>query len=369
MKVLHLLDSLNRGGAEMLALDLCRNARAGGMDLTFVASGGGDLEDDFRHSGVDFVRLQRKLPVDLKLVARLREIINQRGIQIVHCHQAVEALHLYLATLGTNIKTVLTLHGYIGDSKNRLALKYLVPRVDANIAVSYEFLDRFKNEDRFDTSRTFHVIYNGVDTDRLRRSGRKLRAELGLGEHQILLGTVGNFQFAVKDQMTICRALPQIFRQSPDARFVFVGGRSEAAPQLFDDCVEFCRAQNIGDRVHFLGKRSDIGEILNSLDIFVFSSLQEGMPIAVIEAMLSGLPAVVSDIGPLLEVSCNGDCASVFRRGDSEDLARQLNQLIANPGLRQSLGSQAKQWSSEQFGIMVHISNLHNLYKRLANEF
>src|ERR1700730_13451004 len=111
MKILYMLDSLNRGGAETLALDICRNARANGMDLTFVASGGGDLESDFRHSGADFIRLQRRLPLDAALVWRLRRIIQERNIRVAHSQQPVEALHLYIATRGLSTKCVLTLHG------------------------------------------------------------------------------------------------------------------------------------------------------------------------------------------------------------------------------------------------------------------
>ena len=73
MKVMHILDSLNRGGAEMLALDVCRNARAHNLDLTFMVMGGGDLEADFRGSGAVFHRLQRRLPVDLRLALRREE--------------------------------------------------------------------------------------------------------------------------------------------------------------------------------------------------------------------------------------------------------------------------------------------------------
>src|SRR6266498_2723090 len=107
MKVMHILDSLNRGGAEMLTLDLCRNARANNLDLTFVATGGGDLEADFRNSGVSFQRLERRLPVDLKLARRIGRIVKDREIDVVHTHQAVESLHAYLATRGTDVKRVM----------------------------------------------------------------------------------------------------------------------------------------------------------------------------------------------------------------------------------------------------------------------
>jgi glycosyltransferase involved in cell wall biosynthesis len=366
MKVLHILDSLNRGGAEVMMLDVCRRARANGLDLTMIATGGGDLEEDFRCSGVDFFRLQRRFPVDPGLIMQLRRIIIECKIQIIHCHQAVEALHAYLATSGIRMQRVLSWHGYTGDLKNRLVLNYLVPRMNAHVAVSHGLLKRLGNEEYFDISRIFHVIHNGVDARRLRPDGRRLRAELGMTEDHILLGMVGNFQFAVKNQMTICKALPQLFGQSPRAHFAFIGAPSKSTPQFYDECVSFCHRQNISDRVHFLGKRADIPDVLDSLDIFVFSSLQEGLPIAVIEAMMMGLPTVVSDIVPLLEVSGNGTYSTIFRRRDPNDLAEKLVALVNDPSLRADLGRQAQQWSMQHFSIETHILNLIELYKALA---
>ncbi|HKP73036.1 MAG TPA: glycosyltransferase, partial [Pyrinomonadaceae bacterium] len=335
---MHLLDSLNRGGAETLALDLCRNARATGLDLTFVATGGGELEDDFRNSGVDYVRLERRAPLDLKLVRRLREVIKERRVAVVHAHQAVEALHAYLATRGAAVKRVLSFHLCAADAKNRLALKRLAPRMDANVAVSRDLLKCLETEGGFATGKNFHVVYNGVDERRLRTSGGSLRAELGLSQSDLLLGMVGNFYAdARKDQLTVCRALPAVFRHAPHAHFVFAGGHDESAPQTYHACVNYCREQGIGERVHFLGKRADVPDVLAALDVFVFSSRKDTFGVAVVEAMLKGVPSVVSDIGALLEVSNGGEHASVFRTGDADDLERQLVGLIDDPARRASL--------------------------------
>lgn len=362
-----MLDSLNRGGAEVLALDVCRNARAAGLDLTFAATGGGDLEEDFRRSGADFVRLQRRLPVDLKLVARLRRVIRERGVRVVHSHQAVEALHAYLATRGTGVRQVLSFHLCAADAKNRRALKFLVPRVDACVAVSRDLLGCLEREGGFDTGRNFHVVYNGVDARRLgAAAGGGLREELGLTGDELLLGMVGNFYpGARKDQLTVCRALPRLFAAAPGARFVFVGARSADAPQAFDECVEFCRRAGLGGRVHFVGKRADIPEVLTSLDVFVLSSRQEGFGIAAVEAMLAGLPAVLSDIGPLLEVSGGGEYAALFRTGDADDLALRLVELACDPERRHRLGARGREWAAAQFSIEAHIAGLLRLYESL----
>ena len=364
IKVLHILDSLNRGGAEVMELDVCRNARANGLDLTFVATGGGELEEGFRNSGVEIMRLNGRLPVDLGVVSRLRQIIRDRHINVVHSHQPVEALHLYLATRGSGIKRVLTLHGVYAGAKNGLALRFVLPRMHARVALGQN-LAAWLNEEQGVTVRPDVVINNGVDPKRLLSSGRKLRAELGLADDALLLGMVANFYAdRRKDQLTVCKALPQLFEREPEAQFVFVGNSADA-PQLFDDCVNLCRQQNISDRVHFLGKRSDIPDILDSLDLFVLSSRWEGSPISVIEAMMRGLPTVLSDIAPLKEISRDGQFAALFRTGDADDLASKLIRLADDREYRARLAAAAKQWALGRFGIETHIANLLKLYKSL----
>ena len=368
IKALHILDSLNRGGAETMELDLCRNASANGLDLTFVATGGGDLEQEFRNSGVDFIRLNRRLPVDLSLASELRKMIKERNIGVVHSHQPVEALHLYLATRGADVKRVLTLHGVYAGTKNDLALKFVLPRMHARVVLGKDLPAWLAQEQGLDTNLSFVVINNGVDSARLQSKGITLRTEFGLAADATLLGMIANYYAdRRKDQLTVCKALPQLFAHDAAAQFVFVGGNA-GAPHLFDECVSFCRQQNISDRVHFLGQRADIPDVLNSLDLFVLSSRWEGSPIAVMEAMMMGIPTVLSDIGPLKEVSSDGRYAILFRSGDADDLARKLIQLVDDREDRARLGSSAKQWAMSQYSIETHIANLKKLYSSVVGE-
>jgi L-malate glycosyltransferase len=367
MKVLHILDSLNRGGTEVLALDVCRNARANGLELICAATGGGALEAEFQASGVEFIRLQRRLPVDLKVARQLRRLISQRDVQVVHTHQAVEAVHAYLAVRGLDVRQVLSFHLCMADAKNRRALKFLTPRMDANIAVSRDLLDCLHTQAQFDTSRNFHVIYNGVDEQRLKPTGRDVRAELGLTQNDLLLGMVGNFYAdGRKDQLTVCRALPQLFAAAPQAHFIFVGAHAPEAPQAFDECLRVCLELGIMERVHFMGQRADIPDILRALDLFVFSSRADSFGVAVVEALMSGVPAVVSDIEALREVTNDGRNAVLFRTGDAADLARCLRELADDEARRKELGARGRVWAIEQFSIATHIARLRELYSAVA---
>lgn len=366
MKVLYTLDSLNRGGAEIQALDVIKNAKEFGIDPIVVATGGGGLEEDFRNSSSKFIRLHRNRPIDLKIVKKLRTIIKEHNIQLVQGYQPVEGIHLYLATLGLPVKKVLSFQGFFADQKNRLTSKFLIPKMDANIVVSQGLKKWMEKVDKLNTDKSFNLIYNGADPKRLLPSGNSLKHELGLSKDTKLLGMIGNFyRDPRKDQLTLCKALPQIFSKVKNAHCVFVGRMEEGTDSQLRACLEICQKNHIVGKVHFLGERTDIPDILNSLDVFVFSSLYEGLPVAASEAMLSGVPLVVSDIEPLLEVSRNGEYAEVFPAKNSDELSDKVIKLLKNHELRERLKNNAFQYAINNFSINAHLNRLTHLYDNL----
>ncbi len=366
MRVLHLLDTINRGGAEMQALDVCRNAHKYGIELTFVTAQGGAMEKDFRASNAEFVRLSRSLPLDFPLVLKLRKIIKDKKIEIVQSYQAVDGLHLYLAKLNLPVKQVLSFQGFIADRKNRQTSRFLIPRMDANVVVSKGLLKWLEKNDGLDTSRNFHVIYNGADAKRLEPSGKSLKKELGLDDDVLLFGMIGNFyRDPRKDQMTLCKSLPEVFAEIQDAYCVFAGIVEKGAEEKFQDCLDFCRKNGVAEKVYFLGGRSDVPDILEALDLFVFSSLHEGLPIAVSEAMLANVPMVVSDIEPLLEASGNGEYAEVFPVQNAEALSVKILKLLKDENLREDLATRAFEFATENLSIEAHLRELKKLYNSI----
>lgn len=366
IRVLHFLDSLSRGGAEMQALDVCRNADRAGFDMTFVAAGGGALEADFRGSGVDFFRFDRNYPVDIYLASQIRKLIRERGVEIVHGYQAVDGLHLYLATRGIRgVKTVLSFQGFIQDKKNHLASRLLIARMDANVVVSRGLKKWLADVDGLNTE-NFQIVYNGADPARLAPTGKSLKNELNLPDGSLLIGMIGAFyRDPRKDQLTVCKALPKLFSESENVHCIFAGRVETGAEEKFSECVNFCSDNNIAERVHFLGPRSDVPDLLAELDVFVFSSLHEGLPLAVSEAMLAGVPMVVSNIEPLLEATRNGEFAEIFPVRDHCVLSDKLFSLLQNQRLRADLASRAKEFACENFSIQAHLRELRALYESL----
>lgn len=369
IRVLYYLDSLGRGGAEMQALDVCRNAVSAGLEMTLIAGSGGAVEEDFRGAGIEFLRFDRRYPVDLRLAGQIRNVVKERGIEIVHGYQAVDGLHLYLATRGfAAVRKVLSFQGFIPDKKNRIISKFLIPRMDANISVSRGLQKWLAEKDGLDTG-DFKIIYNGADPARLSPTGKSLKKELNLPDHALLIGMIGAFyRDPRKDQFTVCRALPKVLADIDNVHCIFAGRVEQGAEPKFEECVRFCADNNISDRVHFLGARSDVPDILAELDVFVFSSLHEGLPVAVSEAMLAGVPMVVSDIEPLLEATRDGQFAQVFPVRDHRALRDKLVELLRDQSVRTDLADRAQRFACENFSINAHLRDLRQLYENLIKK-
>ena len=367
MKVLHILDSLSRAGAEMLVLDICRNAAVNGLDIAFAALGGGSLEKDFKESGVEYIRLHRRLPVDPRVIKGLRRFIRNNKIELVHAHQAVDGLHAYLAAIGTPVKLVLTYHGHFSDQKNRLVLKFLAPRVSANVSCSRGLVSWLAEQGICIDD--FRVIYNGVDRKRLEYVGPSLRDELHIPSEATIFGMVAHFHPAPrKDQMTLCRAFVKAGRQLTNAHLVIVGKPigAEGVAKM-ELCKEICRQGGVADRVHFLGEQDSVAQIVSGLDVCVLSSLHEGLPIALIEAMLTKTPLIVSDIQPHLEASDSGKYAVTFKTQDDEDLSAKMLELAGDGHRRTELAIAAFEYALQKFSIERHIANLKKLYTEVTS--
>jgi glycosyltransferase involved in cell wall biosynthesis len=135
----------------------------------------------------------------------------------------------------------------------------------------------------------------------------------------------------------------------------------------FDECRRFCRANGIGERVHFLGARTDVADILNELDLFVFSSLAEGLPISIAEAMLTKTPVIASNIPPLVEASGDGKYAEIFKVKDANDLAEKILKLLDDKTMRENLAEKAYSFAQENYSIEAHLKKLKTLYEKLSN--
>lgn len=364
MKVAYLLGALNRGGAETLVLDVFRNTKAHNLDLICIYRKEGSLLKEFLQTTVKCLKLNPKKSKFLPgYLVKLRKLIIAENVQIIHAHQPIDAFYAYWALINTKIKIILTLHGHHFEY-NQLLLKFILKKTSANFFVSNDLKNSFIRHFSLPEAKCF-VLYNGIDQNKLSGKKTSLREGLHIGDHVMLLGMVGNFYCNGRDQLTVCKAFKQLHDINPNVSLLFVGGKSEQQPHYFDNCVSYCKNNNLEHRVHFLGQRPDIPDILYSLDIFVYASNNDTFGIAVVEAMMAGVPTVINDIPAFKEISDNGNYASLYESKNTDQLTKLINDLIQDDVKRKNLSQRSSTWALSVFSINAHVQRLKNLYQKV----
>lgn len=186
------------------------------------------------------------------------------------------------------------------------------------------------------------------------------REQLGLRPHSVLVGTVGR-PIAEKGHQYLIEAMPEVLRAHPDTEFLIVGEGN-----LREALSQQAARVGVGDRLHFTGARSDVPELLSLMDVFVFPSVSEGFGIAVLEAMASRLPVVVSDIRPLVDIVEHGVSGLLVPARNAPALAAALNQVIAEPELRQRLASGGRELVESRYTDRHMVHAHEELYLSLA---
>jgi glycosyltransferase involved in cell wall biosynthesis len=368
MNILHVLDTCNRGGAETLVLDVLRNSNTDGIKMHFASFKGGALLNEYREACSEVYLLNRSLPVDFKAVKRLHNLIVEKDIDIIHTHLTVDILYAQLAKIATKARHVHTHHGYdIGmPFKDSLVERLFSPFLDAQVFVSQPLCDYYRS--KYHIHKNWKVIENGVDVRKISsilKSGPSIREELNIDPHVPLIGMVGNFVNSGRDQLTVCKALKIIHDYGDVFQFLFVGRKSSQFPEIYDQCVRFCNENSLSQRVHFLGGREDVPSILCELDLFVYASNHDTFGIAVIEAMLAGIPVIVNDLEIFEIIGQRSKYLSMYPTKDFQKAADMIHAFLCGMQDYALIASRAKDYVAKRYSIENNISSLQSMYKDL----
>lgn len=369
MKIAYLFGSLNRGGTETLMLDFFKIAKDDDLNIIGVYRKNGVLLCDYKNTGVEMFQLKPKHIFDLFYFLKLRKLLTSNKISIVHAQQSIDALYAWCACLGTGIKIVLTLHSY-NPKYFWLAhniVKFIIRKTDLNIFVSKSQRAYYQKKYALEPYYKQHVIYNGISFDKFNSINNKsIRSELNISQNSLLLGSVGNFT-SVKDQMTTCKFLNLLNKKGINFAFLFVGEKDKNEPWRYDDCLQYCKYNNLSGKVFFLGTRDDVPNILNQLDAFIYSSNHDTFGIAVIEAMAMGLPVFVNDWEVMKEITENGKHGILFKTGNEHDLYSKFLQFLQNkePFIQKAKKDAA--WARQKYDISIYLKELKNIYAELLS--
>jgi glycosyltransferase involved in cell wall biosynthesis len=357
-----LLETDGPGGAEMMFLHLAAGLIARGHRVVPVgpANGSGWLGGRLR-SELSLVPRSFHLRgrVDPACVWELSSMFRTEAVDVVHGHEFAMASYATLAARLRRLPSVVTFHSapdhLLAVWRRRAAMRWAIRTAHEATTIS-------------DATREVLVTRLGLDRDTVRAipngvpvpqgDGTAVRRELGINDEMPLLLAVGNL-YPVKGHDILIQALGVLARENPDVRWVAaIAGRGEEQARL----QELTRAMGIEDRLRLLGFRSEVGALLHAADLFVHPSRSEGLPLAVIEAMSTGLAVVASDVGGLREVVTPGVDGELVRPEDPQALAQAILGLLSDPGRRERLADAARRTAVERFGVDSMVEEYLDVY-------
>ena len=356
VRISHILDSLGVGGAERLVVALAQAQKSAGHDVAVHALGTGALLEDLRASGVPAVfhpggtRVQ--LPCSLWRSLRL-------GADVVHCHNIrPTVMAAPVARLGGARVVISTRHGLSTRSFRREAKFWLAASFCDHVVAVSESAHRSLASDRWASPRKLVTIQNGSlplpwepapDVDRLAGG--------------LVIVTVGRL-VREKDYSSLLRAFAIARREIEDLRLWIVGDGAERAP-----LEALARELDLGDAVVFAGYRRNIGSWLAKADLFVLSSISEGLPVALLEAMAAGRPVVVTEVGGMPEVVRDAGAGRIVPPSQPDVLAATLVELASRRAELPVLGAAGRRHYEQHFTLERMAARYMALYTASAQSW
>ncbi len=351
--VAHCIHGLGLGGAQKVIAALARGRRSDARRTFIYSCHDGVQRREMEHAGATVRIISRHIArFDPLWAVRLARAMRRDRIDLVHTHLFGDSLHGYLgAQVAGGVPVVMTLHtrpeGLTGVQ--RRGYRWLLRRSSAAVACSRAVHRAFTGQGF--AARRWFTIANGLEppAEELPAARRReLRTALGATPETVLIAAVGRLA-AEKGYSHLIAALAEV-RAGSDVRLLLVGDGP-----LRNALETQARASDLGRRVTFTGVRSDVPELLQAVDVVAFSSLWEGLPMVLLEAMAARRCIVTTDVPGILEAVRDGREALVVPVGNAGALAAALEQAVSDAGLRERLAATARRRFEAEFtaGAMV----------------
>ena len=358
-----MLESDGPGGAEYVLLQLSEELQRRGHTVYPVGPerGTGWLAGRFRALGFEPQTFRLDRTLDPGCARRMADLFRRLSIDVVHSHEFTMAVYGALAAKWAGRRHVITFHGsqtMHRALRRRIAVRWAMRRSAATTAVSGE-TQRQLVRDLGVPAQAIDVVRNGVP---LRPGDRaRIRKELGVRDEEILILAVGNLEKR-KGHLILLEALRQVRDQLPQApwRLAIAGGRGGPEQEPIE---AFVREQGMEGRVHVLLRREDVPDLQAASDLFVMPSLWEGLPLALLEAMLAGKPIIASATSGIPEAIDTEREGLLTPPGEAGALAQALARLLQDPAERRRLGAAALARGNREFTVGVMAEAYLRLYE------
>jgi glycosyltransferase involved in cell wall biosynthesis/protein-tyrosine-phosphatase len=375
MRVCHVMSADLWAGAEVQVATVASYlVEQPGVKLTAVLLNDGWLGRELRRLGVQVAIVDEHRHTALGIVRFLTRFLRERDVDVVHTHRYKDSVLGSIAAKAAGVPHVIrTVHGLsepmrgwhrakyqVYDALDRATLWCCADRV---VAVSRRMAETLKESGY--RAHTVTHLHNGVDlrnVETMRPPG-DVRRTLGIADDEVVIGTAGRFA-RVKGHAYLVQAARLILQQEQRARFLFVG-----SGPLENELLESARQLRVDRRCLFVDpatdRRAGIYDLIAAMDLFVLPSLNEGIPMALLEAMALARPVIASAVGGIPEVVTDRVNGLLVEPGDDGRLANACLELARNRLWAQTLGARARREVEKDFSHEKNGRGLLDIYREV----
>ncbi len=317
---------------------------------------------------IDDMRRSTVLWSDLEALFRLYRLIKRERPQIVCTHTAKAGAIGRLAAILAGVPVIFhTFHGHVFEhyfSRAVTAFFLLIERIlarftDCIIAISPSQYRDLTEKYHIAPASRFAIVRLGLELDPLLylRPTDELKKSLGLPADSILIGVIGRL-VPIKNHLSTLRIMKTLRQLDDRCRLLIVGDGPER-PNI----EAFVEAEGLKDRVLFTGWVMDMASIYAGIDVLLLTSLNEGTPLTIIEAMAAGVPVVSSSVGGVPDLIVEGKTGMLFKPNDDRDAAVKIAALLSDDRLRRDMICEARRFVGQVYNYRRMIAEIDALYR------
>ncbi|BBM84814.1 glycosyltransferase [Candidatus Uabimicrobium amorphum] len=323
-----------------------------------------DMDLRAQSAGVEMIVIPERRKIDFSTLRKLRKIFRQRKVDIYHAHGYKSNFYgLLLRMSGCKIKLMTTVHGWVSKKRRVRFYDSLDKRIQRFFrkvvivtATLREELIRYKV-----AKKRIVFIPNAIVTSDFAKGvvTSKLREQLSIPSQAFVVGAVGRLA-KEKGYDTLIRSAAQVIAQHPNTYFLIVGEGTQK-----EELQQLITSMNLQDKIILPGYFSDIRHVFAILDLYVLSSLKEGLPNVVLEAMAMEVPIITTPVDGVVNTVQDREHAIYTPVGDHQQMSQNILNVIKDEQLRHKLQKNARKMVEERFCFMERMRNMEKIYKDL----
>ena len=347
MKILHLINTLSAGGAELHLLTLCRHLKQHGAEIVVVClkehiRGSRSLRADFEAEGIRIVDLEASGRYSFRFLKPLIDLVRREQPDIVHTHLPRADFAFALGRVfHQSVFWVCSIHDIHSESWSaRWALplfNVIWRRPDAVIAISHAVKNWLVTEHRI-LPEKLSVIHYGLDAERFVQSNVGCREKWGVNGEPVV-GSIGRLE-PRKGHACLIQSMSRVCDQIRGSTLLIAGADTWDYGKELERLINNLGLQR---QVRLVGFQSDVASFLGALDVFAFASRAEGFGQVIIEAMAAGKPVVTSRVPPITEIVLDGETGLLVESDNPEAFADAIEWLFTHPEEARDMGRRGQE--------------------------